>query len=108
MRLAWDLGASHWEAPRRDAGIVPLSGYLWKRKRNQQLGTPAWNKRWFSVEGENLHWYKTSSAEEPSGKIPLLSISRIVRGRKEEGGALAFTITARSRNFLLRGATPGE
>mmetsp|Transcript_6424 Transcript_6424/g.18116 ORF Transcript_6424/g.18116 Transcript_6424/m.18116 type:complete len:578 (-) Transcript_6424:1704-3437(-) len=111
MRLSWDftagLGGDAAES-RRGADIIPLSGYLWKMKRSQKMVTPAWNKRWFTIDNDALNWYKSKSSETPSGQIPLLSITKVAKFEKGQTGANSFIIKAKSRSLLLRAATPGE
>lgn len=92
----------------RKGSIIPLSGYLWKMKRSQSMLAPAWNKRWFTVEDDHLNWYKAKGQPSPSGRIPLLSITRIKRLPAGESGMHSFSIKSTERSLLLRAQTPGE
>lgn len=45
-----------------------LNGYLWKMKQEKKSLVPQWNKRWFSIEGKFLRWYRNPNDASSSGK----------------------------------------
>ena len=97
--LSWISGNSTREAeiPSRPSS---LCGFLWKMKRQRKLLVPQWNKRWFSIEGRYLRWYRIALDDEPSGSIDLKKVSYITRFQME--GAYSFIIGYPDRNLMIR------
>jgi len=54
-----------------------ISGYLSKMKHQQKVMIPDWNRRWFALDGRQLKYFSSKSAETPSKVIDLLSIESI-------------------------------
>ena len=83
-----------------------LCGYLWKMKRNKKLMVPQWNKRFFSIEGKYLRWYKSHTDEHWSGFINLLTVTNIQQF--EQQGSYSFIMNCPDRNLLLRANSSQE
>ncbi|CAM9356243.1 unnamed protein product, partial [Discosporangium mesarthrocarpum] len=87
---------------------IVICGWLMKMKRAQRKFMSTWNRRWFTVEEGALHWYKSSSSLEASGRLNLMDISSV---RKFEGGgqgSFSFVVHATDRNMLLRAESAND
>ena len=65
-----------------------LSGYLWKMKREKKSVAPQWTKRWYSIEGRYLRWYRAPNSESESGSLELKNVTGV--SRFEAGGKGVF------------------
>lgn len=83
--------------------VSSYRGYLYKLRRSQNVLAPQWGKRWFSVEGHFLKWYRQESDLCSSGMIDLKYIRAITK--QEAQGQYAFLIESDERNIMLRAAT---
>ena len=82
--------------------IIAMDGWLYKLKRGKGgIIIPSWNKRWFSLEGRYLKWYKNVSDTIPRSFIDLQYITRITPFESEEN-TYSFIISHPDRNLMLR------
>lgn len=83
-----------------------MAGYLYKLKRKpQSLLLPQWNRRYFTIEGRMLRWYKTKQTQQPSGEVALASITldRFASSPLAQlAQSFSFTIGTPTRSLLLR------
>ena len=55
-----------------------LEGWLYKLKRNNISSIiPQWNKRYFTIEGMYLKWYKSPTSSNASSFINILEIEKV-------------------------------
>lgn len=57
--------------------VSAIAGYLLKMKKVPKVLGNQWTKRWFTIEGTQMKWYKDARAEEPSGVVQLDSITNV-------------------------------
>jgi hypothetical protein len=100
--------------------ISSYRGYLYKLRRSQNVLAPQWGKRWFSIEGHFLKWYRQENDLFSSGMINLKyvrSISKLenqqIDGNSNSGSGknnmqYAFSINSDERNLVLRATTLQE
>lgn len=82
--------------------IIIMDGWLLKLKRGKGgIIIPSWNKRWFSLEGRYLKWYKNVSDTIPRSFIDLQYITRLTPF-ESEGNTYSFIISHPDRNLMLR------
>lgn len=82
-------------------------GYLHKLKRSQKVLLSQWNKRWFSIEGKVLKWYKTEAemGGDCSGYIDLLTVTL---EHFDSTTDFSFIINTPQRNMMLRASSATE
>lgn len=73
-----------------------LTGYLTKLGKIRKN----WKKRWFVLDGWNLHYYEKEGESKPLGTIPLEDCF-IKRSHDGEAGKFCFQISTKARTFLL-------
>lgn len=61
---------------------------------------PQWGKRWFSIEGKFLRWYRQEADMNPSGTINLKHVRSIAK--VEISGCFTFCVTSEDRNLIMR------
>jgi hypothetical protein len=86
--------------------VSSYRGYLHKLRRSQNLLAPQWGKRWFSIEGHFLKWYRQESDLFSSGMIDLKYIRSI--SKLDNHGQFSFVINSDERNLILRAANLTE
>lgn len=93
---------SQYGLPKRDETnrVSSFRGSLLKMKRSQNLLSPTWGKRWFSIEGRYLRWYRSESDVSFSGMIDLRHVRNI--SVSAEGGNTTFVVSSDDRNLVLR------
>lgn len=85
-----------------------LEGWLYKLKRNNISSIlPQWNKRYFTIEGMYLKWYKSSTSSNASSFINILEIEK-VSNFEHVNGIYSFIIVHPSRNLMLRASSVSE
>ena len=85
-----------------------LEGWLYKLKRNNISSIlPQWNKRYFTIEGMYLKWYKSSTSSNASSFIHILEIEK-VSNFEHVNGIYSFIIVHPSRNLMLRASSVSE
>lgn len=84
-----------------------LCGYLWKMKREKKVLIPQWNKRWFSIEGRKLRWYKSQNDDTFSGEIDLRDVTDISE-LQSDVGIYSFTIDSSDRDLVLRAVSKND
>ena len=85
-----------------------LEGWLYKLKRNNISSIlPQWNKRYFTIEGMYLKWYKSSTSKEASNVINILEIDKVSKF-EHVNGIYSFIIVHPTRNLMLRACSAGE
>lgn len=108
MRMfGWGEGNNAKESCEQHRGSS-LSGYLWKMKREKKTVVPQWSKRWFSIEGRNLKWYRASNSEAASGSIDLRNITGAFRFEAGGKGVFSFAVYCSERSLLLRASNVAE
>lgn len=89
--------------------VSSYRGYLYKMKRSQNLLAPQWGKRWFSVEGRFLKWYRQDSDVCHAGMVDLRHTKRIQKADPATGIAgHTFVVACQDRNLYLRASTNAE
>jgi hypothetical protein len=100
--------------------ISSYRGYLYKLRRSKNVLAPQWGKRWFSIEGHFLKWYRQENDLFSSGMINLKyvrSISKLENqqqidsnnsGSGKSNMQYAFSINSDERNVVLRATTLEE
>eukprot|EP01031_Cornospumella_fuschlensis_P047372 gene47372-58025_t len=79
--------------------VSSFRGYLYKLRRSKNLLAPQWGKRWITIEGHFLKWYRNESDISPSGMVDL----KYIRGiNKVEDTPNAFAITSEDRTLVLK------
>jgi hypothetical protein len=82
--------------------IIAMDGWLLKLKRGKGgVIIPSWNRRWFSLEGRYLKWYKSVSDTIPRSFVDLQLVTRVTPF-ETEGGTYSFIISHPDRNLMLR------
>ena len=94
------------ETARETNRVSSYRGSLLKMKRSQNLLAPTWGKRWFSIEGRYLRWYRAESDVSFSGMIDLKHVRNI--SVCAEGGNTTFVVSCDERNLILRTSTYNE
>jgi hypothetical protein len=85
-----------------------LEGWLYKLKRNNISSIiPQWNKRYFTIEGMYLKWYKSPTSSNASSFINILEIEK-VSNFEHVNGIYSFIIVNPSRNLMLRASSVSE
>ena len=100
--LSWMSGSLRGDFDETVTRPSALCGYLFKMKRSHQkrMLVQQWNRRWFSIEGRLLRWYKVASSEESSGMVDLRFITNV--SAFESQGVFSFILSYPDRNLLLR------
>lgn len=107
--------------------VSSYRGYLFKLRRSQNLLAPQWGKRWFSIEGHFLKWYRQENDLFSSGMIDLKYIRSITKlepqqqPRPSSGNTtttaaalsqppqpFSFMISSDERNLILRATSQNE
>jgi hypothetical protein len=96
------------KSPQEQRGPVPISGYLHKMKETERFLTPQWNKRFFSLEGCELKYYKSENSMEACKSINLLQIESIRRFENGDHGVFSFVLKTPTRSYFLRTETKGD
>jgi hypothetical protein len=86
--------------------VSSYRGYLFKLRRSQNLLAPQWGKRWFSIEGHFLKWYRQENDLFSSGMVDLKYIRGITK--LDNHGQYAFMISSDERTLILRSSTVNE
>lgn len=91
-----------------DNRMSSFRGYLYKLRRSANFLAAQWGKRYFTIEGKYLRWYRTMNDIESSGMINLRFIQKIIRAEcsglknANEFSACTFVIFCNDRNIVLR------
>ena len=80
--------------------VSSYRGYLLKMRRSNNLLAPQWGKRWFSLEGRFLRWYRLDTDAIPSGQIDLRHVRSI--SKVDINGAYTFCVSSEDRNLIVR------
>jgi hypothetical protein len=99
-------GASHTDVEERNR-VSSYRGYLYKLRRSQNLLAPQWGKRWFTIEGHFLKWYRSETDLCSSGMVDLKYIRSIVKLENSVYGN-AFHVTCEERSLILRCANASD
>ncbi|KAJ1412013.1 hypothetical protein B484DRAFT_335945, partial [Ochromonadaceae sp. CCMP2298] len=83
-------------------------GYLLKMRRSHNMLAPQWGKRWFSIEGRFLRWYRQESDVSSSGMIDLRNVRSITKIDMYGTGGFTFCVTNEDRNLVLRASANVE
>lgn len=75
-------------------------GYLYKLRRSPNLLAPQWGRRWFSVEGHFLRWYRYEADLCAAGMVDLKYVKSIVKS--ESLGPTVFTVDCEERSLVLK------
>jgi hypothetical protein len=86
--------------------VSSFRGYLLKMKRSHNLLAPQWGKRWFSIEGRYLRWYRQDTDISPSGFVDLRHVRSITK--VDINGAFTFCVTSEDRNLIMRASSVAE
>jgi hypothetical protein len=86
--------------------VSSYRGYLLKMRRSQNLLAPQWGKRWFSVEGRFLKWYRQDTDAHPSGMVDLRHIRSVTK--VDINGAFTFCVSSEDRNLIMRASSAAE
>lgn len=86
--------------------VSSYRGYLFKLRRSKNLLAPQWGRRWITIEGHFLKWYRQEMDVSPSGMIDLKYIRSI--HKLDSGPAFAFVITCEERTLVLRCTSKNE
>jgi hypothetical protein len=86
--------------------VSSFRGYLYKMRRSPNLLAPQWGKRWFSIEGHFLRWYRHDSDLCAAGMINLKYVRNILK--LDHYGQLTFSVSSDERTLVLRCATLNE
>lgn len=86
--------------------VSSYRGYLFKLRRSKNLLAPQWGKRWITIEGHFLKWYRQETDLSPSGMIDLKYIRSI--HKLDSGPAWTFVITCEERTLVLRCSSKNE
>ena len=80
-----------------------VSGYLYKMKRNGRRFMPLWSKRFFSIEGSNVRYYRSEDSVKASGAVNFFEIRCIKPFEtRSDQNIFSLQIVANSRSFFLR------
>lgn len=99
MNLPW-MGSSKDGEYEEKNRVSSYRGYLLKMRRSHNLLAPQWGKRWFSIEGRFLRWYRLESDLNFSGMIDLRHVRSITK--VDINGAFTFCVTSEDRNLIMR------
>ncbi|KAG9401087.1 GRB2-associated binding protein [Aphanomyces cochlioides] len=88
--------------------MATISGYLSKLKREPKMLTSDWTKRWFSLEGRTLKYYRNKSSLDASKSIDLLAIESIRPFDSGDHGLYSFVLKTKERNYFLRTDSEGD
>ncbi len=88
--------------------VSSYRGYLYKLRRSQNLLAPQWGKRWFTIEGHFLKWYRTETDLCSSGMVDLKYVRSILKLENSAYGNYAFLVTCEERNLILRCANMND
>lgn len=86
--------------------VSSFRGYLYKLRRSPNLLAPQWGKRWFSIEGHYLRWYRHDSDLCAAGMINLKYVRNIMK--LDSYGQLTFNVSSDERTLVLRCSTLSE
>lgn len=75
-------------------------------RRSHNMMAPQWGKRWFSIEGRFLRWYRLESDLNFSGMIDLRHVRSITK--VDINGAFTFCVTSEDRNLIMRAGSVAE
>jgi hypothetical protein len=101
MIKSWMKNSDHEEKNR----VSSFRGYLYKLRRSPNLLAPQWGRRWFSVEGHFLRWYRYEADLCAAGMVDLKYVKSIVKS--ESLGPTVFTIDCEERSLVLKcGSVP--
>ena len=92
-----------------DARITSLEGYLYKLKRKpQNMLLPQWNKRFFTIEGRVMRWYKSKQTLQPSGEVQLatMTLDRFDSSLPQASHAASAPIAQLAQSFSFTIGTP--
>ena len=103
--MKWTRSSKDGEVEERNR-VSSYRGYLLKMRRSHNLLAPQWGKRWFSIEGRFLRWYRTDSDLNPSGMVNLKHVRNITK--VEISGCFTFCVTSEDRNLILRASSLTE
>lgn len=85
--------------------VTSFKGNLLKLKRRQNIIASKWNKRWFSLEGRFLNYYRCEQDISFSGTIDLRYIKSIKRSESDER---IFVIVTQDRDMCLKAGSVKE
>jgi len=106
MNLSWK-GAPKEDLEERNR-MSSYRGYLLKMRRSHNMLAPQWGKRWFSIEGRFLRWYRQESDVSSSGMIDLRNVRSITKIDMYGTGGFTFCVTNEDRNLVLRASANVE
>jgi hypothetical protein len=107
MNSAPSSGPSQTDYEERNR-VSSFRGYLYKLRRSQNLLAPQWGKRWFSIEGHFMKWYRHEQDLCSSGMVDLKYIRSIHKLENSAYGNYTFLINCEERNLILRCTTSNE
>jgi hypothetical protein len=96
MIKSW-IGGSEFEEKNR---VSSFRGYLYKLRRSPNLLAPQWGRRWFSIEGHFLRWYRYETDLCAAGMVDLKYVKNIIKS--ESLGPTAFTVDCEERSLVLK------
>lgn len=99
MNLSW-MGSSKDGDYEEKNRVSSYRGYCYKMRRSHNLLAPQWGKRWFSIEGRFLRWYRQESDVSPSGMIDLRHVRSI--SKVDISGSYTFCVSCEDRNLIMR------
>jgi hypothetical protein len=72
-----------------------------------------WNKRWFTIEGDDLTWYHSNAGTDSAGSVKISSIKKVslIKANKTattSQGTTTFVIKSATRSLFLRSETPAD
>lgn len=105
MTLSWMGSAKDGDYEEKNR-VSSHRGYVYKMRRSHNLLAPQWGKRWFSIEGRYLRWYRQDSDISPSGMVDLRHVRSITK--VDINGACTFCVTCEDRNLIMRTNTLSE
>lgn len=107
MNLSWIANVSGKEGDYEEKNRVSsYRGYLLKMRRSHNLLAPQWGKRWFTIEGRFLRWYRQESDISPGGMVDLRYVRSITK--VDINGSFTFCVTSEDRNLILRSGSQAE
>jgi hypothetical protein len=99
LNLSWIASGPKEEYEEKNR-VSSFKGYLFKMRRSQNVLAPQWGKRWFSIEGRFLKWYRQESDLNSSGMVDLKYTRNITK--LDCGGLCTFVVICQDRNIILR------
>jgi hypothetical protein len=96
MIKSW-IGGSEFEETNR---VSSFRGYLYKLRRSPNLLAPQWGRRWFSIEGHFLRWYRYETDLCAAGMVDLKFVKNIIKS--ESLGPTTFTVDCEERSLVLK------